>query len=145
MYLTAAPLWRRLIALVYDLMALVGIWFLVGVVAVVIKGGEIDIHDWREVGALYGSLWLAMGAYYALSWRYGGQTLGMRPWRLLVQDRDGGPLGHHRAWLRYACAWLSLLPAGAGMLSCLIDRDRRALHDILSGTRIALLPKPEQG
>lgn len=142
MSLPAAPLWRRLLALLYDLLALIGLWFLVGVLAVVIKGGEIDIADWREVGLLYTALWLAMGGYYTLSWRYGGQTLGMRPWRLLAQRRDGAALGHGRAWLRYACAWLSLLPAGAGMLPCLFDADRRALHDMLSGTRTALLPKP---
>lgn len=140
MSLPAAPLWRRLLALLYDILALIGLWFLVGVVAVIVKGGEIDIHDWREVGLLYGALWLVMGGYYTLSWRYGGQTLGMRPWRLLAQCSDGSGLSHARAWLRYACAWLSLLPAGAGMLLCLFDPDRRALHDRLSGTRVGLLP-----
>lgn len=134
-----------MLALLYDLMALIGIWFLVGVVAVAIKGGEIDIRNWRELTLLYGALWLAMGTYYTLSWCHGGQTLGMRPWRLLAQRADGAALGYGRAWLRYACAWLSLLPAGAGMLLCLIDRDQRALHDRLSGTRLALLPSGRAG
>ena len=136
----AAPLWRRLLALFYDLLALIGIWVFVGLLAVAFNGGEA-VTGWLRLVALYPALWLATGAYYALSWRYGGQTLGMRPWRLMVQRNDGATLSFLRAWLRYACGWLSLLPAGAGMLLCLFDRDRRALHDVLAGTRVALLPK----
>lgn len=140
--LPAAPLWRRLLALAYDLLALIGLWFLVGVIAVVIKGGAVDTNSWRELSLLYAGLWLVMGGYFALSWRHGGQTLGMRPWRVQVQRSDGTALGHGRAWARYACGWLSLLPLGAGMVLCLFDRDARALHDRLTHTRVALLPKP---
>lgn len=140
--LPPAPPWRRLAAFAYDLLALIGLWFLVGVLAVIIKGDAVDIGDWRELLLLYGSLWLVMGGYFALSWRHGGQTLGMRPWRLRTERSDGRGLGAGRAWLRYACGWLSLLPAGAGLLLCLVDPDRRALHDRLAGTRVALLPKP---
>lgn len=136
----AAPLWRRLLAFAYDLLALIGLWVFLTLIAVVINGGEVS--GWRRLALLYPALWLATGAYFTLSWRYGGQTLGMRPWRLRVTADDGRHLGHGRAWLRYLFGWLSLLPAGAGMLLCLIDPDRRALHDRLARTRIALLPKP---
>jgi uncharacterized RDD family membrane protein YckC len=138
--LPPAPPWRRLAAFVYDLMALIGLWFAVGVAAVAIKGGAVDIGDWRELLLLYGTLWLVMGLYYVLSWRHGGQTLGMRPWRLRVERGDGSGIDLGRGWLRYACGWLSLVPLGAGLLLCWIDRDRRALHDRLAGTRVALLP-----
>jgi uncharacterized RDD family membrane protein YckC len=148
--LPPATLWRRLLALVYDLMALLGLWFFIGLLAVAINhgpvgteiaDGAIHVRNWSAQIALYGALWLATGFYYALSWRFGGQTLGMRPWRLRVETADGASLNAARAWLRYLCGWLSLLPLGAGMLACLFDRDRRALHDLLTGTRIALLPK----
>lgn len=138
--LPAAPLWRRLLAFAYDLLALIGLWVFVALIGVVINGGEVT--GWRRLALLYPALWLATGFYFALSWRYGGQTLGMRPWRLRVTDHEGRPLNHGRAWLRYLTGWLSLLPAGAGMLLCLIDPDRRALHDRLARTRVPLLPKP---
>lgn len=138
--LPAAPLWRRLLAFTYDLLALIGLWVFIGLVAVALNGGEA-VTGWPRIVLLYPILWLATGAYYALSWHYGGQTLGMRPWRLRVSRDDGGTLSHAHSWLRYACGWLSVLPAGAGMLLCLIDPDKRALHDRLVRTRVALLPK----
>ena len=137
----AAPLWRRLLAFAYDLLALVGVWVFLGLCAVAVNGGQAVV-GWHRVLVLYPLLWLATGAYFAVSWRHGGQTLGMRAWRLRVTRGDGAVLSHGRAWLRYLCAWLSLLPAGAGMLLCLFDPDRRALHDRLAGTRMGLLPKP---
>lgn len=148
--LPPAPLWRRLCAFGYDLLALVGLWFFITLIAVAINHGPIGaaiedgavrVLNWPAQITLYGVLWLATGTYYTLSWRHGGQTLGMRPWRLLAERGDGGGIGHGRAWLRYLCAWLSILPLGAGLLCCLFDRDRRALHDILADTRLGLLPK----
>lgn len=139
--LPAAPLWRRLLAFVYDLLALIGLWVFLGLIAVGINGGEA-IVGWPRLLILYPALWLATGAYFTLSWRYGGQTLGMRPWRIIVRRRDGEGLGIGHAWLRYACGWLSLLPAGTGMLVCLVDPEKRALHDRWTGTRVDLLPKP---
>jgi uncharacterized RDD family membrane protein YckC len=139
--LPAAPLWRRLLAFAYDLLALIGLWVFLGLIAVALNGGDA-IEGWRRLAVLYPILWLATGAYFALSWRYGGQTLGMRPWRLRVIGSDGNNVGHVRAWLRYSCGWLSALPAGAGLLLCLVDSQKRALHDRLAGTRVELLPKP---
>lgn len=145
-----APLWRRLCAFGYDLLALIGLWFFITLIAVainhgpvgaVIEGGAVRVQNWAAQIALYAVLWLATGVYYTLSWRHGGQTLGMRPWRLRAERADGRGIGHGLAWLRYLYVWLSLLPFGAGLLWCLVDRDRRALHDILADTRLALLPK----
>lgn len=138
--LPAAPLWRRLLAFTYDLLALIGLWVFLGLIAVALNGGDA-ITGWQRLLLLYPALWLATGAYFALSWHFGGQTLGMRPWRLRACSSDGTTLSHGHAWLRYVCGWLSALPAGAGMLLCLIDPGKRALHDRLAGTRVDLLPK----
>lgn len=137
--LPAPPLWRRMLAFLYDLLALIGLWVFVTLIAVAINGGQA-VDGWPRLIGLYPALWLVSGAYFALSWRYGGQTLGMRPWRLLAERDDGTPLGLGRACWRYLCGWLNALPAGAGWLLCLFDRDRRSLHDHLAGTRLALLP-----
>ena len=142
--LPAPPLWRRLLAFVYDLLALIGLWVFLTLIAVVINGGQA-VTGWPRVALLYLMLWLASGAYFALSWRFGGQTLGMRPWRLHAQAADGARLSLARAAWRYVCASLSTLAAGAGWLWCLVDRDRQAGHDRLAGTRLALLPLPRTG
>jgi uncharacterized RDD family membrane protein YckC len=129
------------LAFAYDLLALIGVWVFLGLCAVAINGGQAVV-GWPRVLLLYPFLWLATGAYFAVSWRHGGQTLGMRPWRLRVTRPDGTALLNGQAWLRYLCGWLSALPAGAGMVLCLFDPDRRALHDHLAGTRVGLHPKP---
>ena len=148
--LPPAPLWRRLCAFGYDLLALLGLWFFITLIAVAlnhgpvgaaIEDGAVRVHSWPAQIALYAVLWLATGIYYTLSWRHGGQTLGMRPWRLRAERDDGAGIGHRRAWLRYLYAWLGLLPLGAGLFYSLIDRERRALHDLLSGTRLVVLRK----
>jgi len=74
-------------------------------------------------------------------WVRGGQTLGMRAWRLRATTADGAPLGWTDALARFAAAALSWLPAGAGFLWIAFDRDRLSLHDRLSGTRLVLEPR----
>jgi len=71
----------------------------------------------------------------------GGQTVGMKPWRLRIVGADGGPIGFRRALLRFAVALVSLAALGLGFLWCLIDRERRAWHDIAAGTLLVRLEK----
>ena len=71
-----------------------------------------------------------------LSWRYGGQTLGGRAWRLRVVGDDGGPIGLGRALLRFGVGIISLLTGGLGFAWMLIDRDHRTWHDFAVGTRV---------
>ena len=141
--LPAAPPWRRLLAFAYDLLALIGLWVFLTLVAVVVNGSEITDPAGRAL--LYTALWLATGAYFILSWRHGGQTLGMRPWRLHAQTADGQRLSLGRAAWRYVLGTAVTALAGIGWLWCLADRDRQALHDRLAGTRLALLPLPDRG
>lgn len=138
----------RLLALLYDLLPVVALWFLVAVpfvlLDVAVSGdtrhniGPFSAMQWL----LWAACWGATGLYATISWRRGGQTLGMRPWRLHVSGCDGEPAPWHCLWLRYAVGTLSLLAAGFGFWWAWIDRDRLAWHDRLSGTRMARRPKP---
>ncbi|MNV66805.1 RDD family protein [compost metagenome] len=76
-----------------------------------------------------------------MSWRRGGQTLGMRPWRLRVVSLDGTVPTRRQLWRRYAVGSLSVLAAGLGFWWALLDRQRLTWHDRASGTRVARLPK----
>jgi uncharacterized RDD family membrane protein YckC len=58
----------------------------------------------------------------------------MKAWRLRLRRTDGGEVSLADASLRFGCALLSWLPAGAGFLWALLDPKRLALHDRLSGT-----------
>lgn len=138
----------RLLALVYDALPVLALWLLVGAVFTV--GYTLAGHPVREnirpFSALQWIEWLCClavtGAYAVLSWRRGGQTLGMRPWQLQVTDAQGGPATTPALVKRYAWGALSLLPAGAGFWWAWIDRDRLTWHDRLSGTRMVRKARP---
>ena len=112
------------------------LWFVVGAISLQLHGGEPVRADtlagWLELVAL----WAVSGAYAIASWRRGGQTLGMRPWRLKVEARDGGVASWRALSIRYAVGTASLLLAGLGFWWAWIDRDRLTWHDRASGTRL---------
>ena len=54
----------------------------------------------------------------------------MRACRIRITALDGGALPWPRALLRFIVALLSLGALGLGFLWCLIDRKRRAWHDL---------------
>ena len=115
---------------------------------------------------------LALGyAFFGGFWTHGGQTLGMRAWRVRVICMDGAGLGWYRALLRYLtmlipwlllvlgseflfnaqaqpepglhhiAAPLTLLLALLGFIWPRLDTRGFAWHDHLSGTRVVLLSK----
>ena len=133
-----APLWRRLAAAAYDTLVLAGILMVVVMAELFLRGAANlpgNVHVLRAL------LLLAAVAYFGASWTRGGQTLGMRAWRLQLRRDDGRPLGWPTALARFAFAWLAWLPLGLGVLWCTLDARKRAWHDTLSGTEVVLLPK----
>lgn len=137
-----------MLALAYDLWPVVAMWMLTSLLFTV--GYTVSGHATRENIAPFSALqwllwlvcWLITGAYALLSWRRGGQTLGMRPWRLKVVDAAGAAPSWRGLALRFAVGSVSLLPAGLGFWWAWFDRDRLTWHDRASGTRMIRLPRP---
>jgi uncharacterized RDD family membrane protein YckC len=142
-----ALVWRRLLAMAYDLWPVAALWFALSLLANVAY--TLAGHDARAYVApftLWGWLlwcgcWLLAGLYATASWARGGQTLGMRPWRLRLVAFDGGRPPRRALWIRFAVGTLSLLAAGAGFWWAWIDRDRLAWHDRASRTRLVLVDR----
>jgi uncharacterized RDD family membrane protein YckC len=72
-------------------------------------------------------------------WIRGGQTLGMRAWRLKLVRMDGQAIGWGDALKRHLAALLSLLVFGLGFVWILVDPQKLAWHDRLSKTRLLLI------
>ncbi|MBL8250775.1 MAG: RDD family protein [Candidatus Competibacter sp.] len=159
---TPARLPRRLAAIVYDSLLLAGVLFAatalaLGLTVAVLGGESVRLHH-----PLQGSPWLSTYLllvcffFFGGFWVYGGQTLGMRAWRLRVQRRDGRGIGWWQALLRFLSAgiWpvpiaayldralgvgvgLSLVAGFGGLALALALR----LPDRLSETELVVLPK----
>jgi uncharacterized RDD family membrane protein YckC len=100
-------------------------------VVVLLRGFRaIDPGTWWFEASL-----IAISAlFYSWFWTHGGQTLGMRVWRIRVVGRDGRKVGWGRAIARFFAAWLSALPVGLGYWWGLIDAQSRCWHDRMSHT-----------
>jgi uncharacterized RDD family membrane protein YckC len=133
-----ARLWRRFAAIAYDTLLLAALLLVLAALVVGLRGQQAIEPGtlWWQV-SLIAVWWL----FFAGFWSRGGQTLGMRAWRIRLVRDDGGPVSLRVATARLAAAWLSLLPAGAGYWWSLIDRERRCWHDRLTGTRVVAIPK----
>jgi uncharacterized RDD family membrane protein YckC len=140
----APGLARRLAAMLYDGLLLAALWFATTALLLAVSGGHLADPDrslWLLV-ALRVSLLLVTLLFFAGFWVHGGQTLGMRAWRLKLVSANGGPVSWNQAVWRFAAAIPSVGLLGIGLLWVLIDRERCAVHDRLSGTRLILLRPP---
>ncbi len=131
---TAASLTRRLLAIFYDLLLLIGILFSVSACAVALNRGEAVSHP-----LYYIALLVAAFIFYGWFWTHGGQTLGMRTWKIKVVTENGQPLTWKQSLIRFLAAIPALLPAGLGLFWMLFNSERLALHDRWSATRLISL------
>jgi uncharacterized RDD family membrane protein YckC len=117
----------------YDWLLLVSVLFAVTLVLIAVRGGDaIPPGTWW-----YGPLLIiAAFAFYGWFWTHGGQTLGMRAWRLRVVQANGQPLSWPRATARFVASLSLFLPPGLGLLWMLVDPEHRCWHDRLSRTRV---------
>ncbi len=125
---------RRLGALFYDTLLMIAVVLCAAVPFVLIAGDTSRNFLLRLLFQFY--LLAAMFFYYAGFWTRGGQTLGLRTWKLKLIVDNGKSLTWRIALKRFAAAGLSLFCLGVGFLWSLIDKEKLTWHDRLSGTRL---------
>jgi uncharacterized RDD family membrane protein YckC len=136
----AAGFLRRLMAAVYDWLLVIALMMVGSVPLVIVRGDAIDPgHAGYRLAMLTISLF-----FFAAFWSRGGQTPGMKTWRIRLTRRDGESVRPGRAVLRYFCAALSLLPAGLGFVWLTWDKDGLSWHDRWSDTTLTMTP-PRKG
>ena len=136
---TPALIGWRLLALTYDFFPVLALWFAIAAVFTfangdAVRGGWLGLIE-------FSAMWLVGGWYAVSSWRRGGQTLGMRAWRLRVTAADGGAASTGALWLRYAVGGVSLVLAGMGFWWAWLDRSGLTWHDRISESRMLQDPK----
>jgi len=93
-------------------------------------------EDRLAVAASRAFRFLASPCYFVFLHWARGQTVGKMVFRVRVVSRDGGPLSFGQSALRHLGSWLSAVILGLGYLLAGFRADKRALHDLIAGTRV---------
>jgi uncharacterized RDD family membrane protein YckC len=77
-------------------------------------------------------------------WMHGrwGQTLGKVATGVKVVKVSGDPIGYGRSFGRWLGTLLDFLTFGIGYLMAAVRSDKRALHDLVAGTRVIKIRRP---
>lgn len=132
---------RRLASMVYDLLAVSAVLLVATVPVVLLAQEKLHTQPGRYLFQAY--LLAVIFVFFGWFWVHGGQTLGLRAWRLQLTNTRGGGVSWKQAALRFCTALLSWLPVGLGYWWALIDREGCSWHDRLSATRLRRLPKKQ--
>jgi uncharacterized RDD family membrane protein YckC len=159
-----AGLLRRLSALFYDLLLVVALAFVATFAMLPLTHGEAILSSTQGpvAHAYHAVLALVVFAYFGWCWTRSGQTLGMKAWRLELQDTTGQRLRwpgaiarfllgtgiaflallgawHLRrpeSWLHSAGATLLLAPLLLNFAWISFDRAGRSLQDVALRARV---------
>ena len=122
-------------ATTYDSLLLLGVWFLVGSLALGIKflyTGEVSsLNPVAGMSLVILSTWL----YFALFWIYGGKTLGMSSWKLRIISQDGNQITIIQTIIRFLSNIFTISFAGIPLFLRRLNNNR-SLSDLLSKTSI---------
>lgn len=124
---------RRLAAIIYDFFLLFALLFVATFLLLPFNSGAAFTSK-QFVYPLY--LLLVTFFFYAWFWTHGGQTLGMRAWKIKVLTFNRNPITWSQALTRFIAAIGSLGLGGLGFLWILIDKNRLGWHDYLSRTAL---------
>lgn len=143
----AAPLWRRIAAMVYDSFLLFALSLGYTAIHLFVKAQLFGTERIRSAHAgAAGDIFLFLGVLISIAlffywfWTRNGQTLGMQSWRLRVEQVNGQNITARQTLVRLLVAPLSVLCLGVGYFWCLSGR-KQCWQDIVSGTRTVVLPK----
>lgn len=143
---------RRMACWVYDFLTSVAVYMVAGLVSFCIfmlcnNLGLIDMGEHEHLievqqnsivfsTLIYSWNFFWVGFFFVWFWNRSGQTIGMKAWRLRVQNVDGSLISKKTGLKR-------LLPTlvGLGNLAVIFDRENKlSLQDKVTNTEVVVLP-----
>ena len=143
-------LFKRLLAIIYDLVLLTAICFSVAVIVSIFttfimnNGNAItEEHPFYIMNQIImlSTIFITGFLFYVWFWTHGGQTLGMKTWMLRLVSENEQKISRKQAAIRALAAVLSWCVFGLGFLWCFVDSRKRTWHDILSSSYLVQLEK----
>ena len=141
-----AGLLRRVCAMAYDVLVIAAILMLAGGAALALVVllntlGVIPLNEGEDHASLLENSWLYRAYLFAIIfwfyggfWKRGGQTIGMRAWRLKVQNTDGSCISWRQSMIRFATALL-----GLSNLGVVLGNRHLGWHDALAKCEVVVL------
>ncbi|MFT6195234.1 MAG: putative RDD family membrane protein YckC [Cognaticolwellia sp.] len=142
---------RRLASWLYDVLITIAVYMSAGaasflIISLMVHFGIFDLQGYQHLSdTITNTYWLLwpnelwklswVAFFFIWFWSKSGQTLGMKAWRLKVQNQDGSLITKTTALKR-------LLPTllGLGNFTVLLDRKHKlSLQDRLTDTEVVLL------
>jgi len=142
-----ASFFRRLGAYVYDVFAIGAVLMVAAIVALTWvtlanKIGLIDLSLYKDSAdylsqsfVYFTYLCLVIIGFYAYFWTKAGQTIGMKAWRLRVQNTDGSNITLMQSIIRMATSAF-----GLGNIMALLT-SRNAFQDLWANCEVVVLTK----
>jgi len=142
-----ASFFKRLGAYIYDLFAIGAVLMFATVLALIFvviadKLGAIDLSLYKDSADFLGQslvfliyLSIVIIGFYAYFWSKAGQTIGMKAWRLRVQNSDGSNITFTQALIRIATSAF-----GLGTIMALL-KDRNAFQDLWAECEVIVMTK----
>ncbi|TDR20787.1 RDD family protein [Marinicella litoralis] len=131
-----SKLWKHVAALIYDIFPILGIFLVTSLIFVLLRTGkEVEPETlWFQL-----LLFFEVYLYFTYSWKKGGQTIGMKAWKI-------GILNHHKlTWqavtLRFITGIFSTLLLGAGLWLRISNSKNLTWMDMACGQPVIDLTK----
>ncbi|MFT4654441.1 MAG: putative RDD family membrane protein YckC [Kangiellaceae bacterium] len=150
--LQRAGFFRRLAAMLYDALIALAVGMLAALIIIafltlLLESGILSKQGYEHVSVLIQSsfyysliiqVWVVLWVvgFFLWFWKNGGQTLGMRAWRLRIYSL------HEETSIGYARLLLRLISSlgGLGTLLVLVDiKSKQSLQDRIAGTQMLVL------
>jgi uncharacterized RDD family membrane protein YckC len=135
-----AGFWIRVVAAVVDF----AVFWLANLLlrALVARVFHVDLEAAIALKSMLAACTLLFAALYVIVLHaLEGQTIGKLIVRVRVVGDDDLPPPVGASVLRFFAYFVSLLPFGLGFFMAGLRADRRALHDLIAGTRVERVPR----
>ena len=123
-------------AIMYDSFLLLAILFIATAIAMTFNKGNA-IESGQPMYPFYIVYLLVLSfVFYGWFWTHGGQTLGMKTWKMRLQQDNGTSISWKLALIRFITALISIAAFGLGFIWSLFEAKKRCWHDLASGSVI---------
>lgn len=122
---------RHLAIMTYDLFLLLATYLVTTFIVVILNQGEAVSAGNPFFLAL---LAIITFLFYGWFWTHGGQTIGMRSWKVKLHSQTGLAISWQQALLRFLFALVAWLPLGAGFWWQFISSQTQSWPDLFSAT-----------